>query len=380
MKLILFVTLWLFSLEIFAQSQSPGKVEEQKQSPAIYQNNVAPATNSFSHDLDAMPAGESRVKSFATSQVQQLFLQFNSSHHASNQMEHRRTPTAAQMSAMQSNLHLMEAIGSESFEFNLGTYLVGRHDVSKINYLHKAAELNQFNKEVNIQMASYYTIVNDRSQRMSYLNNLFNAGHFSSDLLAYAAFNLSTLPQNAILITHGIDDTFPLLIQQDVHQTRGDVKIISLDMLQSQEYRKRLIRDGFNLPSSSVIDNQFLAQFCRLNNAKSLFVSLTLPKPYLQLLRADFTIKGLAMSNSTTSDYQNLMLYEENLNRLRGISQPFTSQGKAVYMNFLPCLISARTEAKQKKQQDLVRELELRIKEIAMWNNKWEQVQLLLND
>ena len=59
---------------------------------------------------------------------------------------------------------------------------------------------------------------------------------YSSFTYAYFEILLNSLPKNAILITNALDDTFPLKILQVNKNTRTDVALVSIEMLQDSNY------------------------------------------------------------------------------------------------------------------------------------------------
>ena len=145
---------------------------------------------------------------------------------------------------------------------------------------------------------------------------------------------------NSTLITHGFEDTYGVLFNQFSHQLRSDVKVISLDFLQSPQYRKALEVKGYVLPKSTKIDVGYLSQFCYLNAEKELFLSVTIPRNYLDPLSKKLFPVGLtfqyvdAPSEDLPVRQENLWFYQ--LNKY-GLNEG--EERSKFAMNYLPLLM-----------------------------------------
>jgi hypothetical protein len=78
------------------------------------------------------------------------------------------------------------------------------------------------------------------------------SGKYSPGILAYNYNVLATLAPNAVIITGGDNDTFPLWILQDGLGFRPDVTVINTFLAKDASYRKRLFaRLGINTTSDT---------------------------------------------------------------------------------------------------------------------------------
>lgn len=70
------------------------------------------------------------------------------------------------------------------------------------------------------------------------LRRLYSHGHFTSKVLAIGRLYLKQLPQDAILITMGDMDTYPLLAVQEAEELRQDVTIMNYSLMNLPWYLK----------------------------------------------------------------------------------------------------------------------------------------------
>lgn len=290
----------------------------------------------------------------------------------------RKSPTLFQQQQMQLRLNEIEQINNQSFEYHLLNYKVGNYDFSKINSLKAAEILKPTDAAVLKEFSAYSYIMNDEKELNKYLARLDVMRVFSQDLELFAVNVLESLPLNAILISHGEQDTYPLLIQQKIKNVRSDLEIISLDHLQSDEYRKRLKKSGFKLPKTDVIDTEFFDEFMKLNNDKNIIVAASVPRPYLdkgkQLQNVGL---GFSFGNNVTDDY-NLKLYENGLKSKISNHVNQAKQGDLL-ANYLPFLFSVRNVYIANANGNSLAEIDAIIVKIGQYSNKSKQVNSLLN-
>lgn len=370
-----------------AQQNMPEKKEEEKE------KSVAPATNSNYAEPILIEESHKKEKSSkimsaqgytsAESQlIQQRYINanasFQQSYSTSKKMSSRRSSTNEEQLDMNMRLETMRATNASGFEYQLAEYQIGNHDVSKIDFLKEAERLNPNNKEVQLQLTAYHEIT-EGSQKLEYLKKLNGSKYFSQDLLNYARFVLTALPQNSVLITHGVDDTYPIWIEQSVNNFRSDVAIISLDLLQSDEYRNKMKKHGFSIPTSTFIDTKYLQEFIRLNSSKSIYVSMTVPAPYLKSLQSSLEIEGLSFTTKSTDPAtKNQHIYQQLLREMDNVPKPTTSVGKQLQLNYVPMLLVIRNTAQVTKDKRLIQKIDKQLLEIAKAAGKETQVKTLM--
>lgn len=258
-----------------------------------------------------------------------------------SRMRTQKSYTEEQTKKLSDGVDQLKKIDQSSFEYHLYSYLKTPFNFDELESLKKAESINSYDYSVLTSFAAYHYIKNDQSQLNSYLSKLYQGKYFSDELILHADIVLNSLPRNSFLITHGKDDTYPILINQKIKNTRKDVEIISLDHLLSEVYRESLKTKGFKIPGRSKIDTQFLAQFMEMNKSKSIICANTLPAPYLKAMDSDLNIVGFGFS-LVFEDYANVKYYEKEFSLK--LPSLIAGNNKIVLSNSLPLLFEVRNQ------------------------------------
>lgn len=139
--------------------------------------------------------------------------------------------------------HLLDTMARsipESYEYNLCRWQHGGWNMKLISYLRKAQELGPDRTEhldFSIVLAE---IDNDTKARDKWSRKKKEAGQFSSGLLYYNYNVLTGLPDNALLLTSGDNDTYPVWYLQS-QGIRPDVTIVHTQLIHLKEYRDALL-------------------------------------------------------------------------------------------------------------------------------------------
>jgi hypothetical protein len=223
----------------------------------------------------------------------QVFSAFSLVRQNSKSNKFQRTPLAAEQAEMDSKVKQLELISPNSWEYQLAYYSAGNYNLERSAALEKAYEMNQENVEVQKQYVSLKYMNGDTLSAQNTLSVMSVNEVISLEVESYTSDVLTSCTLNATLITHGFEDTYGAMLNQFSHQQRMDVKVISLDFLQSPQYREKLTELGYTLPKSTKIDVAYLGQFCALNTDKEIFLSVTIPRNYLEPLAKKLFPVGL---------------------------------------------------------------------------------------
>lgn len=387
MKYVFFICIYSIIFTSVGQQNVPSKAEEEQErnmSPATNSNYAEPVLKEESRKKDKSSKTMS-AQGYSSSESelsQQRYINanasFQQSYNTSKKVASRRSSTKEEQLDMNMRLETMRATNASGFEYQLAEYQIGNHDVSKIDFLKEAERLNPNNKEVQLQLTAYHEIKGS-SQKLEYLKKLNGSKYFSQDLLNYARIVLTTLPQNSVLITHGVDDTYPIWIEQSINNFRSDVTIISLDLLQSEEYRNKLKTQGYRIPTSTFVDTKYLQEFIRLNRTKSIHVSMTVPAPYLKSLQSYLEIEGLSFTTKSEDPAtKNYHIYQQLLREMDNVPKPTTTVGKQLQLNYIPMLLVIRNTAQVTKDKRLTQKIDKQLLEIGNAAGKETQVKTLM--
>jgi len=277
---------------------------------------------------------------------------------------------------LQKYVEKMERLAPQSFVAQFDAYLLGRNDVNKYGKLQQAMLLNP-TTEVNRQKLNYYWI----TQQMDLLPLAFQSLELAHDLTQplfdYGMDLLESVPLNGILITHGFHDTYGVIYQQVLRGKRQDVFVVSLDLLQSKQYRTNLLRAGMNLPATDFIDTAYFRSFMQLNAAKEIAVSMTVPATYIRPIINQLYVCGLTFTQSPDPNFDNYFYNNYCWNEVfnAAVLTDSTKQSVRLSANYLPMMLSLR--AVQEQQGVVDERLYLVIKQVAEKTGKLDLVQKL---
>lgn len=390
--LVVFCVLWSFGQEHqkphlnnsnqnnTLQNNSNNSLEEieiKKEAPTVKKTQeLQKTTQKKSAEKEQQQRSKAPAVSGNASQNQAVQKTFTVQRKMASTQTTSRSPSSVQQEEMNKAVDFYKQHAPESFEFHYFTYTAGNYDISLFPHLQKAQQLKPANSDVIIQLAAYYAITKNSQQAKANLEKLVQNGRIGSDVLGYDKDLLNSVSQGGVLLTHGFDDTYGVLYQQLNKSIRSDVRIISLDFMQSKAYRDSLGKEGFVLPASKVIDTYFLEQFCKLNKAKQVHVSMTFPKPYLASVVNKLKVTGISF------------LYHEGqypaFEKNEGLWATYTSAGfiekattekaKQLSSNYLPMLFLLRERYSERGQKKDLERIDKHIDRIGAQSNKLSTV------
>lgn len=285
-----------------------------------------------------------------------------------------RSPSPMQQQEMDEAVGFYKANAPESFEYHYFKYAGGNYDISLFPHLQKAMALKPNNSDVIAQVAAYNIIVNDSVEAAKNLTQLVEIGKIEPEVLNYGTDMLTSVPTGGVLLTHGFDDSYSAFYLNSVAHLRTDVKVISLDFMQSKVYRDSLKNDGFKIPASNTVDVAFMREFCASNEDKNLFISMTFPKPYLAPLADKLNIHGLVFSYGVK---QSAILEDNEVLWDKILKNDFTfktEKGKQLSSNYLPLLFYLRESYQNAGLMEKVAEIDKAIDCIGVQSNKFSKV------
>lgn len=350
------------------------------ESPAINQSAPQPVEESL--DVDKHQVKKSTI---STAQISVQQQQFSQVHQRAMHQNFSRTPALPDQEEMNRVVQYFAKNAPTSFEYHFYKYVAGNYDVSLIQHLNQAEKLKPNNSDVLVQKAAYGWIVSDSAVANTYLKKLVKISKLNQDVLNYDLQMLKSLPSNSVLLTHGFDDGFGTYYLNRTQKTRFDVRVLSLDLMQSEVYRDSLKKNGFEFPASRVIDIQFFKEFCALNADQQLFVSMTFPKPYLETIQSDLTVHGLTFVYGVNQRRKlemsevirtNEILWESQF-KSSIQNQSFGEKGNQLLANYLPMLFLLREHYKQSGATLKLNEVEKMIDFVAIASNQYEKVKQL---
>jgi hypothetical protein len=270
----------------------------------------------------------------------QVFSAFSLVRQNSKFNKFQRTPLPAEQSEMDAKVKQLELISPNSWEYHLAYFAAGNYNLDRSQALEKAYQMNPENLEVQKQYVSLKYMEGDTLSAQNMLSTMSLNELISLEVERYTSDVLTSCSMNSTLITHGFEDTYGTLFNQFSHQQRMDVNVVSLDFLQSPQYRKTLEKKGYVLPKTTKIDVGYLSQFCYLNADKELFLSVTIPRTYFEPISKKLFPVGVTFqyANAPAEDLpdrqENMWFYQ--LNKF-GLAEGEDRSKFA--MNYIPLLL-----------------------------------------
>lgn len=323
----------------------------------------------YSYDLDAQ--SQQQQKMVVVSE------EFSYTKNKAATQRTQRTPSSSQQQQMIDAVGYFEKNAPNSFEFHYFKYVSGNYDISEIEHLREAEQLRPNNSDVHTQMAAYNIILNEKDAALVYLEKLISSKKITPSVLSYAKDLLLSVPENGVLITHGFDDSYAAWYLQNKKKIRADVSLISLDFLQSNDYRTKIKSDGYKLPTSKIINVDYLKEFCSSNANKNISISLTAPKEYFVPIKNNLYVVGLVFEyheNEFNNFYRNDYLWNEALTK-ELVSNAIDEKAKQLSANYLPMLLQLRNVYQQKKDELKLKDVNEASDHVGVQCNKYEQVQ-----
>ena len=271
-------------------------------------------------------------------QISSNYASFSSYLNQSQWMSERKTPTSEQLKYMENYLNNLREIGPNSYERNIAEFQFSKYSSDKFIYLQKAERHNMDNKEVQKLMVSHYEIIDDQRKKSEYLKKLYDSKYFSDDLSYYAELVLKSVDDNALLITHGIEDTYPIWMKQQINKIGTNIHVLSLDLIHDDNYREKFKSLGYVFPNRSIIDSDYLTEFKSLNSGKKLNFSMSIPGNYFKNIVDDLLIEGVTFTNMSSN---NVLMNNSFYNYLKGnkkFTSPNTAKGEKLQLNLIPML------------------------------------------
>jgi hypothetical protein len=275
-----------------------------------------------------------------TDKTVQVFSAFSLVRQNSKFNKFQRTPLPAEQSEMDAKVKQLELISPNSWEYHLAYFAAGNYNLDRSQALEKAYQMNPENLEVQKQYVSLKYMEGDTLSAQNMLSTMSLNELISLEVERYTSDVLTSCSMNSTLITHGFEDTYGTLFNQFSHQQRMDVNVVSLDFLQSPQYRITLEEKGYVLPKTTKIDVGYLSQFCYLNAKKELFLSVTIPRTYLDPLSKKLFPVGLTFQY-VDAPAEDLSIRQEDLwfYQLNKYGLKEGEERSKFAMNYMPMLM-----------------------------------------
>ncbi len=206
---------------------------------------------------------------------------------------------------------------ANTFEYQFIRFLNADWDERRFDYLLKAHEIAPQRTEIYHDLVTYHETRGNNPQALIFLNKLFEAGEFPAELLAWNYNLLASVEQDAILVTYGDNDTYPLWVLQSARDIRKDVKVLNINLLLMEDYRQKSLAElglsNLDLTDCKDTKAMYLKILGRIASDSKLpvYVANTMPDPIRQAFGDSLYLTGLAFRYTSTT-FDNLAFLKNN--------------------------------------------------------------------
>lgn len=245
---------------------------------------------------DRLPKRSKEKKSYSSSFKIQSKQVLESESNKVKYQSNSRSPSIQSQQIMDNEVEKLKEIDAESFEYHLYNYVSGNYDEKRQKSLYRAQSIDGNNQEVQKLMVANALVQGDVKSAENNLENLVKNGVLSKETIAYTEDVLLSAQGNDLLLTHGTNDSYGALYNQQIKGNKfASICIISLELMKSESYRKSIRAKGVAVPNRKNVDVQFLVELCHLNRNKGISISMTFPVEYLKPLANQLVPYGLVL-------------------------------------------------------------------------------------
>jgi hypothetical protein len=214
----------------------------------------------------------------------------------------------------------------------------------------KAYAMEPDRPDIYSSLANYYEMKRDPEHLKEVCKKWFDSNDMSSGILNYNYNVLQSLEDNAIILTNGVMDTYPLWILQYALGIKKNVVVVNINLITVDSYRKKLFEEkGIPVDDFKALERpeqQRIIQHLITNSGRPVYFATTLYGRYYEAFKKDLYLVGLAFKYSKESfdniavirnNYErNFFMDYVNMNFTNDISQSIVDR---MNMGYLPMLV-----------------------------------------
>ena len=176
---------------------------------------------------------------------------------------------------------------------------------------------------------------------------------YSKNELQYYRTQLSLIKNHSVLITNGLEDTYPLTILQETESISTKTIIVSLELLNHSDYLvlvfdKLKLSQNFDKTSKSIY-------LSRLLKAKqTVYISNTVNPNYYSNYKSQLFLEGLSLKYNSNTQLSELSKFWNKIQSQSIDKLNLTSSEKELYSNYLPPLLTLYKLKLLNKNQDKI--------------------------
>ncbi|MCP4438305.1 MAG: SUMF1/EgtB/PvdO family nonheme iron enzyme [Aureispira sp.] len=278
-----------------------------------------------------------------------------------------------------------------SFEYNYIYYYNSLNKTRDFEYLQKAFELAPDRYETYKEFIQHYELKGDQKQVEKFCEKWLNSGEYSTGIFNWNYNVLAGLEKDAVLITQGENDTYPIWILQYAKVVRKDVRVLNIQLLKNKTYQQRLFEElgipAFELDyaqaqNESQFFNSMVSHILQNLSNKTAYLGVSIPKGVVNNYEEELYIVGLAFQYSQQlldnvelieTNYENKFFLDYlNINFHQDLSQEIVEQYN---LNYLPAFLILHKHYQGKGEYNKASHLKDLIVNIAKQGGKQKEIE-----
>lgn len=250
----------------------------------------------------------------------------------------------------------MKSVNPNGYAYHYCNYLLQGKNEEGLMSLSTAYAINQQNEFIDDMLAKAI-IENNSSEIQRFSSLLKQTGIYGSATFEYNQNVLASLEKNAVLITYGSADTYPLVVLQQEMNQRKDVQIINLEWLTHPQYsveKYELLK--VKAPEKKDIpEESHLKELLKTTSEFPIYLGLTLSEASYAPYKNKLYCTGLAFKYSEVGVF-NIEVLEKNW---KNFKKKYILSGEALSKNYqLPLAVLSKWSVNEKIKQETKQVLE----------------------
>jgi hypothetical protein len=201
----------------------------------------------------------------------------------------------------------MEREVPNTFEYHYVRWASGGNDLSLAHHLERAHELRPDYAQISADLISFHELRTEHDKALEYARKWYESRALSPALLEYTRNVLASLEPNAVIITAGDLDTYPIWILQAARGLRPDVTVVNSSLVMHDEYREWVL-DGKGIEGDASLlewdryatvpvpqaQAEFIRSIATNTTERPVYVALSVSPEQVKLIEKDLYVVGLA--------------------------------------------------------------------------------------
>lgn len=278
-----------------------------------------------------------------------------------------------------------------SFEYYYIYYYNSLNKAKDFEQLQKAFEIAPERYETYKEFIEHYERKGDQAQVAFFCRKWLNSGEYSTGILNWNYNVLASLEKDAILITQGENDTYPIWILQYAKEVRPDVRVLNIQFLKDKNYQEKVFEaldiPAFELDYAQAKDesqffNAMVSHILQKLSNRTVYLGVSIPKGVVNNYEEELYIVGLAFQYSSqaldnvqlieTNYENNFFLDYLNINFYQDLSQEIVEQYN---LNYLPAFLILHKHYQEKGEYSKASNLKKLIINIATAGGKQKEIE-----